>query len=330
MGVVTFRPQSLLDHSALSHPLGPWSLSLKRLQPQGLEGATKRGFEMDAIRKKMQSLKSETDSLYKTIADFEEATAEAVKRADQADCDIRDYGKKVQQLEIGFDETNDKLTKATESLEEADKQFKEVESDVAALSRRIMLMEEEDKKSAEQLCQTVTKLAMNSKAADNVMKAIKVVENTCLNNEVTIEELDKNLRTTTKMASDNEQKLDELSRKLGVQEAELKRAVERAELAEKNLKSIEDELETVGDNMKQLEKSAEKALLREEKLVEKIYNLQNKYKITEAKFEYGEMNITKLNQRIDDIEDEIYREKMKIKKCSDEMDDTFDDMLRNY
>ena len=31
----------------------------------------------------------------------------------QADCDIRDYGKKVQQLEIGFDETNDKLTKVS-------------------------------------------------------------------------------------------------------------------------------------------------------------------------------------------------------------------------
>merc|ERR1711973_906630 len=150
---------------------------------------------------------------------------------------------------------------------------------------------------------------MTSKAADNVMKLIKVVENTCLNNEVTIEELDKNLRATVKMASDNEQKLDELSRKLGVQEAELK---------------------SVGDNMKQLEKSAEKALEREEKLVEKIYNLQSKYKTTEARFEYGEMNITKLNQRIDDIEDEIYREKLKIKKCSDELDDTFDDMIANY
>merc|ERR1712180_86419 len=286
--------------------------------------------KMDAIRKKMQSLKAETDTLYKTIAGFEEATAEAVARADKADCDIRDYGKKVQQLEIGFDETNDKLTKANESLEEAEKQFKEVESDVSALTRRIMLMEEEDKKAAEQLCQTVTKLAMTSKAADNVMKTIKVVENTCLNNEVTIEELEKNLRATVKMASDNEQKLDEISRKLGVQEAELKRAVDRAELAEKNLKGIEEELESVGDNMKQLEKSAEKALAREEKLVEKIYNLQNKYKVTEAKFEYGEMNITKLNQRIDDIEDEIYREKLKIKKSSDEMDDTFDDMLSNY
>merc|ERR1711942_428822 len=212
-----------------------------------------QSLRMDAIRKKMQSLKAETDTLYKTIEGFEEATREAVGRADKADCDIRDYGKKVQNLEIGYDETNDKLTKANESLEEAEKQFKEVESDVSALTRRIMLMEEEDKKSAQLLCETVTKLAQSSKAADSVMKTIKVVENTCLNNEVTIEELDKNLRATVKMAEDNEQKLDELSRKLGVQEAELKRAIERAELAEKNLKGIEEELESVGDNMKQLE-----------------------------------------------------------------------------
>jgi len=285
---------------------------------------------MDAIRKKMQSLKGETDGLYATIRGFEEATKEATGRADQADCDIRDYGKKVQSLEIAYDETNDKLTKATESLEEADKQFKEVEGDVAALTRRIMLMEEEDKKSADTLCNTITKLALTSKSADNVLKAVKVVESTCMNNEVTIEELDKNLRATIKMAHDNEQKLDELSRKLGVQEAELKRGLERAELAEKNLKGVEEELETVGENMKQLEKSAEKALEREEKLVEKIYSLQSKYKTTEARFEYGEMNITKLNQRIDDIEDEIYREKLKIKKCSDELDDTFDDMISNY
>jgi len=285
---------------------------------------------MDAIRKKMQSLKSETDSLYKTIAGFENDTKEATDRADQADCDIRDYGKKVQSLEIGYDETNDKLTKATESLEEADKQFKEVEGDVAALTRRIMLMEEEDKKSADVLCGTVTKLALTSKSADNVLKAVKSVESACMNNEVTIEELEKGLRTTIKMAMDSEQKLDELSRKLGVQEAELKRGLDRAELAEKKLKGIEDELAIVGDDMKQLEKSAEKALEREEKLVTKILSLQSKYKVTEAKFEYGEMNITKLNQKIDNIEDEIYREKLKIKKCSDELDETFEDMIAHY
>ena len=38
---------------------------------------------MDAIRKKMQSLKAETEQLYATIAAFEEATREATARADQ-------------------------------------------------------------------------------------------------------------------------------------------------------------------------------------------------------------------------------------------------------
>eukprot|EP00091_Calanus_sinicus_P007788 TRINITY_DN19039_c0_g1_i1.p1 TRINITY_DN19039_c0_g1~~TRINITY_DN19039_c0_g1_i1.p1 ORF type:complete len:124 (+),score=56.52 TRINITY_DN19039_c0_g1_i1:90-461(+) len=118
---------------------------------------------MDAIRKKMQSLKGETDGLYATIQGFEDATKESNRLADQADCDIRDYGKKVHSFEIEFDETNDKLQKATESLEEKEKQFKEVESDVAALSRRIMLMEEESKKAEENLAGTVTKLATTSK-----------------------------------------------------------------------------------------------------------------------------------------------------------------------
>jgi len=285
---------------------------------------------MDAIRKKMQSLKAETEGLYSTIKRFEDLTKQYTATADQADCDIRDYGKKVQNLEIGFDETNDKLTKATESLEEKEKTFKEVESDVSALSRRIMLMEEESKKSEQTLADTVTKLAITSKEADTVLKAVKVVESKNMNNEVVIEDLDKNLRQTTKMASDNEQKLDELTRKLGVQEAELKRGIERAELAEKNLKGVEDELESVGENMKTLEMSSEKALEREEKLKDKILQLQNKFKVSEARFEYGEMNITKLNHRIDDIEDEIYREKLKIKRCADELNDTFDDMLEHY
>ena len=135
-----------------------------------------------------------------------------------------------------MDETSEKLVKATESLEEKEKTFKEVEADVAALSRRIMLMEEESKKAEENLANTVTKLATTSKDADNILKKVKVFESKCMNNEVAIEEYDKNLRQTTKMASDNEQKLDELSRKLGVQEEELKRSVERAELAEAKLK----------------------------------------------------------------------------------------------
>ena len=59
--------------------------------------------------------------------------------------------------------------------------------------------------------------------------------------------------------------------------------VERAELAEKNLKNIEDELQLVGENMKQLELSAEKAVEREEKLKDKILQIQQKYKAAEGR-----------------------------------------------
>merc|ERR1712062_663438 len=218
-----------------------------------------------------------------------------------------------------FDETNDKLNKALTTLEEAKKNFKNAEEEVSALSRRIMLMEEEAKKADGSSAETVTKLALASKEADAILKQVKFFENKTMNNEVEIEEADKNVRETTKMASDNEQKLDEL-----------KRANERAELAENKLRDVEQELEAVGENMKQLEISAEKAQEREEKLKDKIHALMERLKVAEARYEYGEMNISKLNLRIDDIEDEIYREKLKIKKVSDELNDTFDDMLEHY
>merc|ERR1712212_421898 len=105
---------------------------------------------MDAIRKKMKSLKDETDQLYAIIQKFEDHTKESNRIADQADCDIRDYGKKVHGFEIEFDETTDKLNKALESLEE------------------------EAKKSEQTLANTVTKLAITSKEADDVLKKVKV------------------------------------------------------------------------------------------------------------------------------------------------------------
>ena len=50
---------------------------------------------MDNIRKKMQSLKYETDELYKNINDNEQMTKEANDKSDRCDCDIRDFSKKI-------------------------------------------------------------------------------------------------------------------------------------------------------------------------------------------------------------------------------------------
>ena len=64
---------------------------------------------MDAIRKKMTSLRSETDNLISQIRGFEEDANQANLIAERCDCDIRDVSKKISLLETDYDATNDKL-----------------------------------------------------------------------------------------------------------------------------------------------------------------------------------------------------------------------------
>ena len=88
---------------------------------------------MDAIRKKMQSLKTETDQLFSTIAKLENNAKEADGDFNQCECDIRDLGKKITTYESDFDDTNDKLTKTMVSLEEKEKSFMTTEEEVLSL-----------------------------------------------------------------------------------------------------------------------------------------------------------------------------------------------------
>ena len=57
-----------------------------------------------------------------------------------------------------------------------------------------MLLEDECRINVEKLATTVLKLALMSKEADNMVKGCRHWESATMNNEVEIEELDKNLR----------------------------------------------------------------------------------------------------------------------------------------
>merc|ERR1712236_210844 len=98
--------------------------------------------KMDAIRKKMQSMKAETDDLYKKIAEHENATKEANAVSDKFDCDIRDLGKKVQKFEASMEGTFEKLQQASSKVDEAEKEFKDKDDDVNAQARRVLLLED--------------------------------------------------------------------------------------------------------------------------------------------------------------------------------------------
>jgi len=285
---------------------------------------------MDAIRKKMQSMKAETDDLYSKIQEYENATKEANETSNTNETYIRDLGKKVQKYETKMEETMEQLTASGAKMDAAESEFKDKEEDVNAQSRRVLLLEQESTISVEKLATTVMKLALMSKDADNIVKGCRHWESKTMNSEVEIEELDTNTREARRIGADNEMKYDNLARSLAMMEDELKRADERVKNAEARVAIIEDELHAIGENQKQLEISEEKARRREEKYQDQIKQINIRLKQAEARSEYAEMNISKLHLRIDELEDEIIREKLKINAVSGQLDDTFNEMLNKY
>merc|ERR1711997_434328 len=139
---------------------------------------------------------------------------------------------KVQKFETRMEETMEKLQASAAKMEEAEKDFKDKDDDVNNQSRRVMLLEEEARINVEKLATTVLKLAVMSKEADNIVKGCRHWESKTMNNEVEIEEIDKNLREARRIAEDNEMKYDNLARSLAMMEDELKRADERVRNAE--------------------------------------------------------------------------------------------------
>jgi len=264
---------------------------------------------MDAIRKKMQSMKFDIDALYQKNAEYEEDIRQSNAISDQFDIQIRDTGKKVQKFETTFEEILEKMTASAAKMDEAEKEFKDKDDDVNAAARRCVLMEGEATVSVEKLATTVMKLALMSKEADNIIKGARHWESKNMNNEMEIETLETNLKEAKRIASDNEMKSDNLARSLAM---------------------MEDELSAIGENQKQLGISEEKARRREEKYQDQIKQLNIRLKESDSRSEYAEMNITKLHLRIDELEDEIIREKLKINAVSGQLDDTFNEMLNKY
>merc|ERR1712042_308447 len=110
-------------------------------------------------------------------------------------------------------------------------------------------------------------------------------------------------------------------------EADAARGNERANAAEQKIMDIEEELRVVGATMQTLEVGEEKSRSREELLQVQIMDLIHKLKASEYRGENADMNIQRLNVRIDQIEEDLMQVKLTIKKSSDDLDIIFEDMI---
>ncbi|XP_050669906.1 tropomyosin-2 isoform X2 [Leptidea sinapis] len=204
--------------------------------------------------------------------------------------------------------------------------LKRAESEVAALNRRIQLLEEDLERSEERLATATAKLAEASQAADESERARKVLENRSLADEERMDALENQLKEARFLAEEADKKYDEVARKLAMVEADLERAEERAESGESKIVELEEELRVVGNNLKSLEVSEEKANQREEEYKNQIKTLTTRLKEAEARAEFAERSVQKLQKEVDRLEDDLVAEREKSKLLQEEMESTLHDI----
>jgi len=274
----------------------------------------------------MQAMKQEKDLVMDRADTLELKNREANARAEKSEEEVSKLQRKMQTIESDLDTAKEALHLTNTRLEDKDKTLTNAEGDVNTLNRRIQLIEEDLEKSEERLIQASTKLAEASGAADDSERMRKVLQNRTVQDEERMEGLENHLKEARFLAEEADRKYDEVARKLTVVEGDLERAEDRAESGETKIVELEEELRVVGNNLKSLETSQEQAGLREGSYKSQIGLLTKRYKTAEARAEFAERSVQKLQKEVDRLEDELVAEKEKYRGITDELDQTFSEL----
>ncbi|XP_037946707.1 uncharacterized protein LOC119678753 isoform X5 [Teleopsis dalmanni] len=206
-------------------------------------------------------------------------------------------------------------------------QLKRAESEVAALNRRIQLLEEDLERSEERLGSATAKLSEASQAADESERIRKALENRTNMEDDRVAILEAQLAQAKLIAEEADKKYEEVARKLVLMEQDLERSEEKVELSESKIVELEEELRVVGNNLKSLEVSEEKATQKEETFESQIRVLDHQLKEAEARAEFAERSVQKLQKEVDRLEDDLIVEKERYCLIGDSLDLAFLDLI---
>ncbi|XP_064619041.1 tropomyosin, smooth muscle/fibroblast CTM1-like isoform X8 [Lineus longissimus] len=201
--------------------------------------------------------------------------------------------------------------------------LKRNETELAALTRRIQLLEEELDSTSTRLQTAQDMLDEASKAADESERMRKVLDQRCNTSDETIDSLEAHLKETTTLATEGDRKYEEVARKNVSLEMNLATKEDQCDDREKKLHESDCQLESFSSSIKSFQIAIDKASQREETYEETIRDLTERLKDAEHRATEAERTVSKLQKEVDRLEDELLAEKMKYKAISDELDCTF-------
>jgi len=110
-------------------------------------------------------------------------------------------------------------------------------------------------------------------------------------------------------------------------ENDLERVIDRAEEYETVVTKTEKQLQSVQQDLKDMEKSSAKNSEREDNYENEISLLMENLKNAETRAEFAERTMDKLEKTVDYLEDQLYIEKTTYKEISEKLDRTLGDMV---
>jgi len=281
---------------------------------------------MEAIKKKMQSMKVEKDNLCDRCDEVEQKMKEAFIRKEKAEEECTELTNKSRTLEIDVDKFGEKLVNQVMAQEAKENQVLQAEAEFNRLNRRVNELEEDLEITEQKYVIAIQKYDKAATEADDSDRMGKVLANRSVEDEGKMTTLAKDLGDAQKRAEEADKLFDEAQKKYQLAEHELELNGERADVSEFKIIELEEELKVVANNLKSLEVSEDKANQRESFYKTEIKRLTIKLKQSETRSEFAERSVVKLQKEVDRLEDELVNEQDKFKAITEELDATFAEM----
>ncbi|KAL7299557.1 tropomyosin-2-like isoform X2 [Trichogramma pretiosum] len=278
---------------------------------------------MNAIKKKLQTLKIEKDLAIDRADACEQQAKEACQREDRLKDQLKELKKKLAQMKGDLDVSRQQLSDANADLDDKEKSYLMVQSELAMLNRKMQQCVENLEKTEERRTVAQTKLAQALHTCEDAKRMCKNLENRSKLDEERMESLVSQLKEARYQAEDADNKSEQISRQLALVEDELESVEDRVKLTEAQIAEKENKLFIVGNILKSLEVSEEKANQRVDIFKSQLKHLKARLKETEKRAVFAEKSVKSYVTELDMREDRLRKEKEKFKYICADLDSTF-------
>ncbi|CAM9993727.1 tropomyosin alpha-4 chain-like [Lethenteron reissneri] len=202
------------------------------------------------------------------------------------------------------------------------------QAEAKAAQLRDMIAEKEEKldNTLEQLNNALRRLEEAEKVADESKRGTRVIESRAVKELQRLGRQEDQLREAKMIAESADRKFEEATNKFVHLESEMDKLDEHAKHSEFRAKQLEEELRLKSAQLQSLKAGEKKYVLKENKCEDELKMLRSKLREYENRADVGQKNVTKLEQQVDYMEEQLIKAKEENMEINRVLDQTLNEL----